>query len=406
MSLALAPALLAALAATPGASRGALAACPLHRPASGGMAMPPPVHESGSGPQGQGRAPAQQSTPAQSGSVVEASAELDALLEAPPAKRPLVVLEPDYLLERDVELSGFLRAISGRYENTGELPNEVLSGMSLANARLAVDARAERLRIYLSLESAGQDGLGWLSKDGEAGELEVLDAYGELGLGRGVSLQVGQFRPPTLFTTLLEDNELLFIDRTFNSLFWQERQGGAQIHLDGGPLQGWVALQDGADGDGREMAFTGRCSLRLFGEGEATRREGAYDADLGSTLYLGASWYDDQSAVDASAVSAEAYFTHEWLALSGELVDPGDGLQGGHLFWSATGAVALVPETWELAARYEDFRSRSDTFVYRVGLNRYLQGPKTKLQANVVRFEHDGSNNYMTLLELGLVASF
>jgi len=278
--------------------------------------------------------------------------------------------------------------------------------MSLANARLSVDARTERLRIYLSLESAGQDGLGWLSKDGQAEELEVLDAYGELGLGRGVSVRVGQFRPPTLFTTLLEDNELLFIDRTYNSLFWQDRQSGAQVHLDGGPLQGWVALQDGADGDGREMAFTGRCTLRVFGEGEARRREGAYDADLGSTLYLGTSWYDDQSAVDATALSAEAYFTHEWLALSGEIVDPGDGILGGHLFWSATGAIALVPETWELAARYEDFRSRSDTFVYRVGLNRYLQGATTKLQANVVRFEHDGSDNYMTLLELGLVASF
>jgi hypothetical protein len=315
-------------------------------------------------------------------------------------------LPPSYLLERDIELGGFLRGILGRYENTGELPNEVLSGMSLSNARLSVDARTEDLRFYLSLESAAQEGLGWLVKSGETGDLRVLDAYGAIGLADGISLQVGQFRPPATFTALLDENDLLFIDRTFNSLFWQDRQAGAQVHLDGGRLEGWLALQDGADGDGREMSFTGRCALRVFGEGEAPRREGAYDADLGSTLYVGASWYDDASLEDASAVSAEAYFTHEWLALSGELVDPRDGLLGGHFFWSATGAVALVPETWELAARFEDFRSRSDTIAYRFGLNRYLRGPRTKLQANVVRFEHDGSGNHMTLLELGLVASF
>jgi hypothetical protein len=332
---------------------------------------------------------------------------LDELLAEPTGHTPRFNLEPSYLQERDIELGGFLRGILGRYENTGELPNEVLAGMSLANARLSIDARAQDLRIYLSLESAAQEeGLGWLAKSGEAGELEVLDAFGALDVTDAVTVQVGQFRPPTLFTTLLEENELLFIDRTYNSLFWQQRQAGAQVHLDGGRLEGWLALQDGQDNDGREVAFTGRGSLRLFGEGEAPRREGAYDADLGSTLYLGGSWYHDGSIDEASAWSAEAYFTHEWLALSGELIDPEPGLLGGHLFWSATGAIELVPETWELAARYEDFRSRSDTFAYRVGINRYLHGPLTKVQANVVRFEHDGSDNYQTLVELGVVASF
>jgi len=234
----------------------------------------------------------------------------------------------------------------------------------------------------------------------------VLDAYGALDVADSVTVQLGEFRPPTLFTALLDENDLLFVDRTFNSLFWQQRQAGAQVHLDGDWLEGWLAVQNGQDGAGREVALTGRCSARLFGEGEAPRREGAYDADLGSTLYVGGSWYGDGSIDQAAAWSAEAYFTHEWLALSSEMVDPSPGLEGGHMFWSATGSVELVPETWELAARYEDFRSRSDTIVYRFGLNRYLHGPKTKLQANVVRFEHDGSGNYQTLIELGLVASF
>lgn len=405
MSLALAPALLALVASTLGTSDGSPPNRAQLRLGSGGMAVPP--HASGQAQQEQGRtAPSQPGATGSTGSDAEASAELDALLGAPATDSSLIALEPDFLQDNDIELGGFLRGIAGRYENTGEVPDEVISGLSLSNARLSLDARTERLRVYLSLESAAQDGLGWLSKDGEAGELEVLDAFGEFGLTGGVSVQVGQFRPPTLFTALLDENDLLFLDRTYNSLFWQERQGGAQVHLDGGPLQGWLALQDGGDGDGSEMAFTGRCALRVLGEGEATRREGAYDADLGSTLYVGASWYDDQSAADATALSAEAYFTHEWLALSGEIVDSGDDLLGGHLFWSATGAVVLVPETWELAARYEDFRSRSDTFAYRIGLNRYLHGPRTKLQANVVRFEHDGADQHMTLLELGLVASF
>jgi hypothetical protein len=307
----------------------------------------------------------------------------------------------------DVELGGFLRMTAGRYETTGGVnPNAVDSGLSISNARLNVDGRMEDVRVFVSLEASTEQGRGYLFKSGQAEELQVLDAFGQLALSPWASLQVGQFRPPVLFGALLDENDLLFVDRTFNDLFWQERDPGAQLHLDGDRLEGWLALQNGQDGAGEDLALTARATLRVFGEGEAPRREGAYDPDLGHTLYLGAAWYDDASLPQGRAVAAEAFYTWEWLSLSGEYVDHGDGILGGHSFWSATGAMALDPDTWELALRYEDFSSRSDTYVWRLGLNRYLRGPGTKLQANLVRFEHDGADNYQTLVEIGVVASF
>ncbi|HVS18384.1 MAG TPA: hypothetical protein VMT18_07285 [Planctomycetota bacterium] len=306
-----------------------------------------------------------------------------------------------------LELSGFLRtSLESNWENRWPEADRISRGASLDNARLVLDGRVGPLNVHLSVEGSTDGGRQYLVHAGEAGELEVLDAYADLRLLERLTLRAGQFRAPVTFAAQLDENELLFLDRTVVSQRWVERETGAALYARGDRLEAWLAVHNGSDETADEFAFTARGVLRLFGEGEAPRREGAYDADLGETLYLGAAWHEDRSLDDARVLVAEAHYSFEAFAVSGEFQSPQDGFQGGADFWNVTASAMLVPEQWELAARYEDLRDRAGARVWRLGLVRYLRGADTKLQLGVTRLEHSDSHLDLSSLDLTLVASF
>jgi hypothetical protein len=306
-----------------------------------------------------------------------------------------------------LELHGFLKS-SGSVVNMVRSPADDVreSRFTLDNVRLSLNGEVGNLRLFVSADGSTDQGHSYFIRDGEAGSLEILDAYAELELIRGLSVRVGQFKPPVLFSGMIEENELLFIDRTVNGLAFQQRSTGVQLHAQTERLQLWLAVQNGADGVADEVALTARGTWRLAGEGLAPRREGAYDTDLGETVYLGAAWYEDQSISDGHAAAVEAYYTMEAFSLSGEVLLPSEGILGGYSFWNATAAAMIVPDLWELALRYEDFKERSQADVWRLGVNRYLRGPNVKLQAAVSRLDHSGANLDALAFDLTLVASF
>jgi len=306
-----------------------------------------------------------------------------------------------------LELGGFLRSsLESNWENRWPDADRISRGASLDNARLQLDARAGPLEVYVALEGSTDGGRQYLIHNGRGGEFELLDAYADLRLLERVTVRAGQFRAPVSFAALLDENELLFLDRTGISQRWVARDTGVALHARGDRLEAWLAVQDGSDEAAEELAFTARGVLRLFGEGQAPRREGAYDADLGETVYLGLAWHEDRSIPDSRVLLAEAYYSFESFAVAGEFQSPRDGFQSGSDFWNLTASAMLVPETWELAARYEDFRDRAGARVWRVGLVRYLRGADTKLQLGVARLEHPDSHLDLTSLDLTLVASF
>lgn len=306
-----------------------------------------------------------------------------------------------------IDLSGFLRTGLGT-ANVTRSPDsdETRSRAALDNARLALDAGVGPLSVFLSIEGSTDGGRQFLIHDGEAGELEVYDAYADLELGRHLALRAGRFRAPVSQSALLDENELLFLDRTGIGQLWFERDDGVALLARADRFSAWLAVQNGSDGAGSDPAFTARAVLRLFGEGEAPRREGAFDADLGETVYLGLAWNEDTAQPDSGVLVAEASYTFESFSLAGEFLSPQDGFTDGHDFWNVTASAMLVPERWEVAARYEDFRDRAEARIWRAGVVRYLRGADTKLQLGLSRLEHPDSHLDVTALDLTLVASF
>jgi hypothetical protein len=306
-----------------------------------------------------------------------------------------------------IDLSGFLRAGLGTAKMTRwPAEDQTLSRAALDNARLALDAGVGPLSVFLSVEGSTDGGRQFLIHDGEGGELEVYDAYADLDLGTHLVLRAGRFRAPVTQSTLLDENQLLFLDRTGIGQLWFERDDGVALLARGQRIEGWLAVQNGSDGAGDDVAITARAVLRLFGEGLAPRREGAYDADLGETVHVGVAWYEDLALPDSRVLVAEASYTFEAFSLAGEFLVPENGFTDGHEFWNLTASAMIVPERWEVAARYEDFRDRAEARLWRAGVVRYLRGAETKLQLGLSRLEHPDSHLDVTALDLTLVASF
>lgn len=306
-----------------------------------------------------------------------------------------------------IDLTGFLRAGLGTAKATRwPAEDETLTRAALDNARLALDAGVGPLAVFLSIEGSTDGGRQFLIHNGEGGEVEVYDAYADLDLGTHLVLRAGRFRAPVSQSALLDENQLLFLDRTGIGQLWFERDDGVALQARGERIEGWLAVQNGSDGAGDDLAITARAVLRLFGEGQAPRREGAFDADLGETVYLGVAWYEDLALPDSRVIVTEASYTFEAFSLAGEFLVPENGFTDGHEFWNLTASAMIVPERWEVAARYEDFRDRAEARIWRAGVVRYLRGADTKLQLGLSRLEHADSHLDVTALDLTLVASF
>lgn len=304
----------------------------------------------------------------------------------------------------EVGVSGFLKFTAGRYEMDAMPVDRSSQGLSVDAARVHLAGETDDVRLFVSLAGEEVLGGGFIAKDSGVGELNVLDAYAQFDLAEWVELQVGSFRSPVLFSSGIDDNELLFVNRTYSSLFWQDRDEGVMATGNlADRFDWWVAVQNGRDGAGDSVATTLRASMRVFGEGEAPRREGAYDADLGQTLYLGAAYHDDGSVDDNDVLAADGFYTYDRFSLSGEISEYGSGSLD-HRQWSATAAYMIVPEKWEVAVRFEDFGTRAGD-LQQIGLNRYLHDQRSRVQLVVGRFELNSPGDAATRVELGVVVS-
>ena len=93
-------------------------------------------------------------------------------------------------------VDGFLRSI---YSNSSDISvgGNDLGGFAIANARVNVRGNVGDYGVFVSVDAAG-------------GTAALLDAYGTFSIGDQVNGQMGQFRPPFLWSSQIDEDNIPF----------------------------------------------------------------------------------------------------------------------------------------------------------------------------------------------------
>jgi hypothetical protein len=329
-------------------------------------------------------------------------------------------------------VNGYVRARGVRSSDVDADPataatQEDLSGFLLDNARLEFRASQGDYGVYVALEGADHQDDATTSQDGT---VRLIDAYGTVKLMEGITGQVGRFRAPFLWSSfMVEDNHQILLDRTFNSQIFQGRQDGVQIGGAYDRFSWWLAVQNGADSMLDEIMWTGRVQATALGTGPGGQ-EGAYGQTGELNLTIGGAYADDEGADTVGSVNSgaawgvDAVLTQGGLSLHFELVDyeadvqPNTGLNSktgvidpfslgattgqSDTPWSATAGYMLVPNQWEIVARFEELDDTEDTTVWTVGINFYAAGHNAKWTLQGSRSDSDDAAKEADTAAIGM----
>ena len=323
--------------------------------------------------------------------------------------------------------SGFVRTSYGWSQepaidtNDADLdPDERLSGFFVDNARLAVGGTNETYTYYIGTDLA-------------SGKAELIDAWIGIRAWGQATVYAGRMRAPFLRTSLLPENTNLFIPRTRNAILWTVpgRDYGFRIDNDWDGLRLKLCQQNGFDGEGEKLRSTGRFEWDVLGQA-LPNNEGAYGAGDAAALGVGVAFSHDAGLEDddRTALAGDLALVWNSFSLQFEIMNYGEGwddpfdpdtgsgfeLRGNSTPWSLT-ASYLFLDSWEFAARYEDFdEEEGATFTTSVagdvidrpsrtqwylGVNKYISGHDLKWQLNYFSIEDANAggqdNNFVAL---------
>ena len=226
-----------------------------------------------------------------------------------------------------------------------------------------------------------------------------IDAWVRRYVSDHVRVTVGNQLRPFLGSSLTEPENLLFILRTTDGQFWHSRDQA--VKLDGAYENGlaWaLSVENGGDGAGDELAYTGRLAWHALGGG-VSEVEGALGSRDETRLTVAAAYHDDESAADDGDVLAlEAQASHGPFWFQGEWLDyADDGGAGAGIYsvasdtspWSAAFSYMFVPDKYEAAVRWQDLDDTIDTQAFTLGVNRYEAGRDVMWQVNYVDVSAD-----------------
>ncbi len=340
-----------------------------------------------------------------------------------------------------VAVSAFVKAT---YNSSGDIGSGPMVGVPAAqndwggfvlnNARINFDGSVGDYGVHIGIDVGGGTGMTALGNYNHANTLlPAGEAYATFSLTDQISGQLGLFRSPMLGDSLRDEDQLLFINRTFNGDFWANmvgRDGGAQFSGAFDQVNFWIAFQNGLDVGGDELAMSGRVEFNALGTGSSSS-EGAYGADEGSSLTVAAGFYRDEDSVstplDIEAFCFEADYTMGALYVGATMVDMSDGIgglvetlvdplgttagtTGDSTPWDLTVSYMVVEDTYEVAGRYEVLDDNDDTTIMTLGLNRYVEGHDAKWQVQYSTMETDalnatGGDGDIDVISLGLLVS-
>ncbi|TYB76098.1 porin [Bizionia saleffrena] len=272
----------------------------------------------------------------------------------------------------------------------------------------------------------------------------ILDAYVRWNFYKNFELQFGQAKLPGNRERIVSSANLQLVDRSrLNSVFTLDREFSVQL-LHHFKLTEQFKIKETfslAQGEGRNVTtgnqggieFTGRLELFPFGDfksngeivGADLKREktpklalavaydynsnavktrgnqgrymdtdiGLYETDI-STLFIDAMFkYRGFSfmAEYANRKSEEPFATNEDDTFTGDIVQVGDALN------FQTGYV--LPKNWEISARYttvnldEVVKTENTENQYTIGVSKYINGHKLKIQSDLTYLEIANSNS-------------
>jgi hypothetical protein len=296
-----------------------------------------------------------------------------------------------------------------------------LSGFTIDNARVVLDASQGDYGVHIALE-AGQDSGSGSSTGSTPGVASLYEGYGTFRIAEGVSGQMGLFRAPFLWSIMIDNNHQILLDRTFSGEVWSVRQEGIQISGTFDQFAWWGAFQNGQDGVADDYSWTARGQFNALGTGVGMQ-EGAYGASEESSLTIGAAYTDDNFPKDGSAWAIDLGFTQGPFSAHGEIVNYGDditpdnalnsntGVLGwdgnlsstnGDSPWSGTVGYMITPNEYEVAFRYQDFDDSDDSSAWTVGVNRYVAGHNAKWTLQYSSSDSDASTKEAKTIALGL----
>lgn len=309
-----------------------------------------------------------------------------------------------------IVLDGYLRTFAAQVSDAPAFagqPNDDVMGVVLDRARLGMNGSSGEYSFRIELEAAG-------------GDARILDAYGAWQCNEHLRTTMGRFQTPLYWNGLVDPRYQLFVLRTVSDEFWI---GGDPARLDDeiglmldgamGRLKWWLAAQNGADGIGDELAFTGRLRFDVLGQGVGMT-EGSYGAPDDAALSVGVGWHDDGGALDGGGnsadgdvLAADAQYANGAWALNAEFLDYSAG--SVNVFatpdsqpWAVAISYMIQPNTWEVAARYQDVDTSSNLTDITLGVNYYANGHNAKWQFNVINLSSDASSEETTALALAL----
>ncbi len=318
-------------------------------------------------------------------------------------------------------VSGFLQTF---YGYTG-VPGPVdIGGFWVPNARIELEGDVADYHYRVEYNFAALDSDGPVDDPATANIDEsqfdrssqsLLDAFLHFPLG-GINGTVGQFKPPVLQGSLTNRDELTFFSRSVMGEVFAARDQGAMVSGQFDQVAVWLAVMNGGPEAGigtvgDALFFAGRVSVDLLGEGVSSSAQGSLGGTRDPSATAGLSYFDDD-ATNAAGVAIDGVVSTDVYSFGGELLalrnETGSGAGNTGMFyarglpsflgldtgrlnlaedsmpWSATGTYMLVPDTWEVAARYQELDNGSVAIgqpgaqVGDVAINHYMNGHALK----------------------------
>ncbi len=357
------------------------------------------------------------------------------------ASAPSLAGEKDWLThDRDIEslaasltqntgggptISGFIRSSYATSSDVTVAPSgNDLGGFSIDDARLIISGSIGNYGVVMEVDGStdsdlavggpfgfpstgnpGPYGGAAYGSTGGVGSLGVLDAYATFAITDQIKGQIGNFRPPFLASSLRNEDGMLFQDRSFLGQGWAFRDQGLQVSGSFDMLNFAVAVQNGADSAGDELVIAGRVSFTVMGNAPG-KNEGALGQGDETSFTIGVGYYNDGQLNDGTAIAVDGQFGMGALSAGFELVDLEQDFLGDEATpYNVYVGYMVVPDEWEVAVRYEDFDSNTDTTAITAGVNWYHNGHAAKWHLNYITVTDDVSANEADIIQVGMTAS-